>query len=89
MPETPEQNSVTPEKAAAPEKSTRKKAKEEAWLIVSGPANGRRRAGHSFGAEVTELRAADLTDDQIAAIKGDPQLAVAIELRPEAPAADL
>lgn len=56
--------------------------KDEAWLIVSGPERGRRRAGHAFGKSPVEICVADLTDEQLAAIKGDPQLASAIEMRP-------
>lgn len=73
-------------KPAAAEKAVarkeQRKAREEAWLIVTGPERGRRRAGHAFGASATELRIADLTDEDVAAIKGDPQLVAAIEMRP-------
>lgn len=71
------------EKAAAEKAPAKKKSREEAWLVVTGPARGRRRAGHAFGAAPVEIRAAELSNAAIAAIKGDPELVAAIEMRPD------
>lgn len=52
-----------------------------ATLVVKAkPERGRRRAGHSFTREETEIPLADLTEDQRAAIAGDRELVVALRL---------
>ena len=89
MTETPEANATvaaaTSEKPA-PKKKGKDEGREEAWLIVTGPERGRRRAGHAFGKTAVELRVAELSDPELSAIKGDPELAVSVEMRPEAAA---
>lgn len=45
-------------------------------LVVTGPAQGRWRAGHRFTSEPVTLSVADLTDDQVVAITNDPALTV-------------
>lgn len=82
MTDTAEQKAAAAEKAQA-----KKKAKEEPWLVVTGPERGRRRAGVTFGPAPVALRIADLPDEAVTAIKGDPQLAAAVEMRPEEVAA--
>lgn len=51
------------------------RSKEER-LIVTGPARGRRRAGHHFTADQTTLFVADLSEDQVVGITNDPELVV-------------
>lgn len=48
----------------------------EGWLVVSGPPEGRRRAGLRFGPTPTPLRAEDLTSEQLAALYADPLLTI-------------
>lgn len=48
-------------------------------LVVTGPKRGRWRAGWHFGPEPRRLPLAELTEDERAAIEGDPALAVSIE----------
>lgn len=48
----------------------------EGWLVVSGPPEGRRRAGLRFGPKPTPIRAEDLTSDQLAALYADPLLTI-------------
>ena len=45
-------------------------------LTVRGPEKGRWRAGIFFGPEPVEVEMYSLTEDQLAAIHGDPQLTV-------------
>jgi hypothetical protein len=45
-------------------------------IIVKGPAKGRWRIGRHFTPEVTEIPAADLTEEQIEALVADPELMV-------------
>lgn len=45
---------------------------------VVGPANGRRRAGRSFGPKALRILASDLTREEIASLRSDPLLAVGI-----------
>lgn len=51
----------------------------EPSLVVIGPRRGRRRAGRQFGPEPVTIPLAELSDDEIAAIKGDPALTVTEE----------
>lgn len=44
-------------------------------LVVTGPAKGRRRAGFAFGPIAERIPLALLSEDQIAAIAADPELA--------------
>lgn len=64
-------------------------AATEAGLIpvvrVVGPAEGRRRAGHHFGADAVDVPLADLTEDQIVALQADPKLLVTITAVPAEP----
>jgi hypothetical protein len=48
-------------------------------LRVKGPAKGRWRAGRHFGPEEVKIAAADLTEDEIAQLNGDPLLTVLVE----------
>lgn len=68
-------------KDPAAERARPKNARAEVFLIVTGPERGRRRAGHTFGPTAVELPIADLTDEDLAAIKGDPLLTVSTETR--------
>lgn len=43
-------------------------------ITVQGPTAGRWRAGRKFSAEPVDIPLADLTDDELAALKGDPAL---------------
>lgn len=45
-------------------------------FVITGPKKGRRRAGRSFGPEPVTIPAADLSDDEIAALTSDPGLTV-------------
>lgn len=47
-------------------------------FVVTGPKKGRRRAGRSFGPEPVTIPAADLTEDEIAALTSDPGLTVTL-----------
>jgi hypothetical protein len=47
-------------------------------LRVKGPAKGRWRAGRHFGPEPVDIPAADLTEEQIALLNGDPELTVLV-----------
>lgn len=60
----------------ATDPSAAKDAAVEERLVVTGPAQGRWRAGHSFTSEPVTLSVADLTDDQVVAITNDPALTV-------------
>ncbi|RTL99776.1 hypothetical protein EJV44_04655 [Ancylobacter aquaticus] len=48
----------------------------EGTLVVSGPPEGRRRAGMRFSPTPTPIRAEDLTSDQLAALYADPLLTI-------------
>lgn len=52
------------------------KTDAEGWLSIVGPARGRRRAGMVFGAAPVVVSLAELSQDVIDALKGDPDLAV-------------
>lgn len=45
-------------------------------LVVSGPPEGRRRAGRRFGPTPTTVRAEDLTSEQLAGLYADPLLTI-------------
>lgn len=45
------------------------------FLVVTGPAKGRRRVGRSFGPVAVAVPLVELSDDDIAAIEADPELA--------------
>ncbi len=47
-------------------------------LRVVGPAKGRWRAGRKFGPEPVEIPVAELTEDDLAKLEGDPELTVAL-----------
>jgi hypothetical protein len=51
---------------------------EPTALTVTGPAQGRWRAGRRFGALAVVLPLAELTDAEIAAIQGDPALVTSL-----------
>jgi len=55
---------------------------EQGVLAVTGPRRGRWRAGWHFGPEPRRIPLAGLTDEERAAIEGDPALKAAVE--PEA-----
>lgn len=46
-------------------------------MIVKGPAKGRWRAGRHFGPEAVEIAAADLSEEDIERLEGDPELTCA------------
>jgi 2-keto-4-pentenoate hydratase len=48
---------------------------ETGFLVVVGPAKGRRRAGRPFGPTPERIAIADLSEDEILAIEADPELA--------------
>jgi hypothetical protein len=45
-------------------------------ITVFGPAKGRWRAGRFFGPEATIVLLSDISDDQLLALHGDPELVV-------------
>lgn len=45
-------------------------------VVVTGPRKGRWRAGRHFTAEPVTIPAEDLSEDEIAALLGDPRLSV-------------
>lgn len=45
-------------------------------ITVFGPAKGRWRAGRFFGSEATIVLLSDISDDQLLALHGDPELVV-------------
>jgi hypothetical protein len=47
-------------------------------FVITGPKKGRRRAGRIFGAEPVTIPAADLTEDEIAALTSDAGLKVTL-----------
>ncbi|WP_295081118.1 hypothetical protein [Tabrizicola sp.] len=47
-------------------------------LRVTGPAKGRWRAGRKFGPEPVDIPVAELTEDDLAKLEGDPELVVAL-----------
>lgn len=47
-------------------------------VVVTGPKQGRRRAGRAFGPEPVSFNVMDLTEDEIAAFQADPLLTVEI-----------
>lgn len=54
-------------------------AKANAYVLrVTGPAKGRWRAGRKFGPEPVEIPVAELTEDDLAKLEGDPELVVAL-----------
>ncbi|WP_295081148.1 hypothetical protein [Tabrizicola sp.] len=54
-------------------------AKAKAHVLrVTGPAKGRWRAGRKFGAEPVDIPVAELTEDDLAKLEGDPELTVAL-----------
>lgn len=53
-------------------------------IAVTAPGGPRRRAGMRFDAQPTVLQLADLNDDQIAALQGDPMLSIRAEPAPDA-----
>lgn len=61
----------------APDAKATKRAKA-VILTVRGPANGRWRAGRKFTAEAVDIPVEDLSDAELAAIKGDPELFVTV-----------
>lgn len=54
-------------------------AKAKAHVLrVTGPAKGRWRAGRKFGPEPVDIPVAELTEDDLAKLEGDPELTVAL-----------
>jgi hypothetical protein len=49
---------------------------EQPSITVFGPAKGRWRAGRFFGPEATIVLLSDISDDQLLALHGDPELVV-------------
>lgn len=54
-------------------------ALEPGVLVVTGPKRGRWRAGWHFGPEPRRLPLAEMTNEERAAIEGDPALVVSVE----------
>lgn len=48
----------------------------EGWLSIAGPERGRRRAGRVFGTAPVFVSREELSEEVIAALKSDPELAV-------------
>ena len=46
------------------------------FLRITGPSNGRRRAGRRFDAEAVDVPVADLTEDEILSLQEDPLLSI-------------
>ena len=53
-------------------------------VTVTAPGGPHRRAGMRFDVQPTVLQLADLNDDQIAALQGDPMLSIRAEPAPDA-----
>lgn len=49
---------------------------KSATLVITGPKQGRWRAKRHFGAEPVSIPANELTEEEIALLKGDPALTV-------------
>ena len=60
--------------AGKPAVGDAKKPKPIPMLMVRGPQAGRWRAGRKFGAEPVSIPLSELSDDQRAALEGDPAL---------------
>jgi hypothetical protein len=75
MSETDDTTKTDPVKADAKPAA---KAKAARMIRVVGPAAGRWRIGRKFGPEAVEIAAAELTEDEIAALKNDPMLLVSV-----------
>jgi len=55
-----------------------KKAAQPVVLQIKGPANGRWRAGRHFTPQPVEIPMADLSDDDLLKLKGDPALSCTV-----------
>ena len=60
-----------------PPASTKPKG-DEPVVEVTGPKQGRRRAGHRFGPEPVLFHAGELTEDDLVALEADPLLTVVV-----------
>jgi hypothetical protein len=70
----------TPTAQPADASASAKKGKPTVTRItVKGPSAGRWRAGRKFGAEPVEILLADLSDEQLAALQGDPDLICTVQ----------
>ena len=65
----------TPQAKEAPQSKDKDESKVATYMI-SGPRQGRYRAGRYFNAEAQRIEAGDLSDADIAALKADPRLAI-------------
>ncbi|MGK7661168.1 hypothetical protein ACSQ8I_08380 [Marinovum sp. E06] len=54
------------------------KPEGEPVVEVTGPKQGRRRAGHRFGPEPVLFHAGELTEDDLVALEADPLLTVVV-----------
>lgn len=64
--------------APAPDVVTTKAQAKGHVLRVVGPAKGRWRAGRKFGPEPVEIPVAELTEQDLAKLEGDPELTVSL-----------
>ncbi|EAU53531.1 HI1506-related protein [Mariprofundus ferrooxydans] len=64
------------EKADAEKAAAEKAGKKAPALSITSSVEGFRRAGHAFGSKETIIKLSDLSDEQIAALKAEPKLAV-------------
>lgn len=63
-----------------PTGASRDDLKNASIVVMAKPPQGRRRAGRAFTREETLIPYADLDDEQIAALTGDPELIVTLRL---------
>ena len=74
-----EKNKAPAAKATRAKKAPQSKDKDEskgATYVISGPRQGRYRAGRYFNAEAQRIEAGDLSDAEIKALKADPMLTI-------------
>jgi hypothetical protein len=75
-PEAKKPDDKAPEAKTSEAKAS--KGAKPVTLTVRGPANGRWRAGRKFTSEAVDIPVEELTDAELAAIKGDPELFVTV-----------
>ena len=75
---TPAVPDVEVQPAAPSQKDEGTKRPSSAAITVKGPRRGRWRAGRHFTHELVAIPRAELSDDQLAALQGDPELTVTI-----------
>lgn len=77
---SPADNQTPPESGAVvpPEAPLPAEEQPAASVVVIGPPQGRWRCGRKFGKEPVTLPAADLSEDELAALQADPHLSVSL-----------